>query len=111
MKSTTKDIDTDTSPDVDSDIDTDIDPDPDPDLDDVDVDADADADVDIEVDLDEAIVANSSKKLTSFKSSNDIENMYRYIYNNDLRREAKFILQKIHESVLKTFKKKGKKLQ
>ncbi len=105
MKSTTKDIDTDTSPDVDSDIDTDIDPDLD------DVDADADADVDIEVDLDEAIVANSSKKLTSFKSSNDIENMYRYIYNNDLRREAKFILQKIHESVLKTFKKKGKKLQ
>lgn len=109
MKSTTKDIDTDTSPDVDSDIDTDIDPD----LDDVevDVDADADADVDVEVDLDEAIVANSSKKLTSFKNSNDIENMYRYIYNNDLRREAKFILQKIHESVLKTFKKKGKKLQ
>lgn len=105
MKSTTKDIDTDTSPDVDSDIDTDIDPD----LDDVEV--DVDADVDVEVDLDEAIVANSSKKLTSFKSSNDIENMYRYIYNNDLRREAKFILQKIHESVLKTFKKKGKKLQ
>jgi|GEM_PF-4507896 len=105
MKSTTKDIDTDTSPDVDSDIDTDIDPD----LDDVEV--DVDADVDVEVDLDEAIVANSSKKLTSFKNSNDIENMYRYIYNNDLRREAKFILQKIHESVLKTFKKKGKKLQ
>jgi uncharacterized protein YxeA len=51
-----------------------------------------------------------NRKINSFKSSGDVENLYRYVFNNNLRREARLILQEIHKTVIKAGKRRGRRL-
>ena len=44
----------------------------------------------------------------NFRSAVDIENFYRFVNDNDLRREAKIMLELIHQKVMSTVKKKKK---
>ena len=56
------------------------------------------------------VVKEPLKNLKNFRASSDIENFYRFIYENNLRREAGVILKNIHSKVSKP-RKKGRKLQ
>ena len=44
----------------------------------------------------------------NFRTAIDIENFYRFVNDNDLRREAKIMLEIIQQKVLITVKKKKK---
>ncbi len=55
-------------------------------------------------------VANEPKKLAkNFRQSADIENFYRFIHENDLRKEAKLIFEKLHAQIKMQNKKKKAK--
>lgn len=57
----------------------------------------------------EQIVEQSPKATPrNFRTAIDIENFYRFINENDLRREAKIMLEQISMKVLGTAKKKRK---
>ena len=49
-----------------------------------------------------------TKNIKSFKKSADVENFYRFIHENDLRREAKSILEAIKVYFSKKKKRKRK---
>lgn len=53
----------------------------------------------------------TTKALKGFKSAADIENFYRFIYENDLRREAKMVLHAITAAAKQGSKRKKRKLQ
>lgn len=53
----------------------------------------------------------ATKVVKSFKSAADIENFYRFVYENDLRREAKMILGAIAAAANQSSKKKRRKVQ
>jgi hypothetical protein len=55
----------------------------------------------------EAIVENP-KTPRNFRTAIDIENFYRFVNDNDLRKEAKIMLEMIHSKVLAQIKKKKK---
>jgi geranylgeranyl pyrophosphate synthase len=44
----------------------------------------------------------------NFRTAIDIENFYRFVNDNDLRKEAKIMLELIQQKVLQTVKKKKK---
>ena len=46
--------------------------------------------------------------IKNFRSNGDIENFYRFVNDNDLRREAKIMLEIIQSRVLAAVKKKKK---
>ena len=48
------------------------------------------------------------KPVRNFRNSPDIENFYRFIHENDLRREAKMIFEAINAKVNKSAKKKSR---
>ena len=49
---------------------------------------------------------NLPKSPRNFRSSIDIENFYRFVHENDLRREARIMLELIQSKVMSTVKKK-----
>jgi hypothetical protein len=49
---------------------------------------------------------NAPKAPRNFRSSIDVENFYRFVHDNDLRKEAKIMLELIHSKVMSTVKKK-----
>lgn len=55
--------------------------------------------------------SETNKALKGFKSAADIENFYRFVYENDLRREAKMVLHAIASAAKQSSKKKKRKLQ
>jgi len=50
----------------------------------------------------------ATTNIRTFRNSADIENFYRFVHENGLRREAAIILDKIH-SVIGAKKKRGRK--
>lgn len=48
------------------------------------------------------------KPVRNFRNSPDIENFYRFIHENDLRREAKMIFEAINAKVNKSSKRKSR---
>lgn len=46
--------------------------------------------------------------IRSFKASSDVEDFYRFVHENDFRREAQVMLQAVHDLMSKQ-SKKGKK--
>lgn len=55
----------------------------------------------------EAVVENP-KTPRNFRTAIDIENFYRFVNDNDLRKEAKIMLEIIHNKVMGQVKKKRK---
>lgn len=53
-------------------------------------------------------VVESPKTPRNFRTAIDIENFYRFVNDNDLRREAKIMLELIQQKVMITVKKKKK---
>ena len=53
-------------------------------------------------------VVESPKTPRNFRTTIDIENFYRFINDNDLRKEAKIMLEIIQQRVYTTVKKKKK---
>ncbi|EQC49052.1 hypothetical protein M899_2756 [Bacteriovorax sp. BSW11_IV] len=53
----------------------------------------------------------ATRAVKSFKAAADIENFYRFVYENDLRREAKMILGAIAAAANQNSKKKRRKVQ
>ncbi len=53
-------------------------------------------------------VIEAPKTPRNFRTAIDIENFYRFVNENDLRREAKIMLEIIHSKVMATIKKKRK---
>lgn len=53
-------------------------------------------------------VAESPKTPRNFRTAIDIENFYRFISDNDLRKEAKIMIEIIQQKVYATVKKKKK---
>jgi hypothetical protein len=53
-------------------------------------------------------VVEGPKTPRNFRTAIDIENFYRFVNDNDLRREAKIMLEMIQQKVLITVKKKKK---
>ncbi len=52
-------------------------------------------------------VANDAKKIgKSFRNTAEIENFYRFIHENDLRKEAKMIFEQLHAHIKMQKKKK-----
>ncbi len=54
------------------------------------------------------VVAEGPKTPRNFRTAVDIENFYRFVNDNDLRREAKIMLELIQQKVMITVKKKRK---
>jgi hypothetical protein len=54
------------------------------------------------------VIVEAPKTPRNFRSAIDIENFYRFVNDNDLRREAKIMLEIIQAKVLATVKKKKK---
>ena len=54
------------------------------------------------------VIVETPKTPRNFRSAIDIENFYRFVNDNDLRREAKIMLEIIQAKVLATVKKKKK---
>jgi len=52
--------------------------------------------------------AEVAKPVRNFRNSPDIENFYRFVHENDLRREAKMIFEAINAKVNKTTKRKSR---
>lgn len=53
-------------------------------------------------------VVEGPKTPRNFRTAIDIENFYRFVNDNDLRREAKIMLEMIQQKVMITVKKKKK---
>ncbi len=53
-------------------------------------------------------VIENPKTPRNFRSAIDIENFYRFVSENDLRKEAKIMLETIHQKVMAQAKKKKK---
>jgi hypothetical protein len=53
-------------------------------------------------------VVESPKTPRNFRTAIDIENFYRFVNENDLRKEAKTMLELIQQKVMQTVKKKKK---
>ena len=53
-------------------------------------------------------VVEGPKTPRNFRTAIDIENFYRFVNDNDLRREAKIMLELIQQKVMITVKKKKK---
>ena len=51
-------------------------------------------------------VVEGPKTPRNFRTAIDIENFYRFVNDNDLRREAKIMLELIQQKVMITVKKK-----
>lgn len=49
------------------------------------------------------------KAIRNFKHNSDIENFYRFVHENGLRREASIILGKVHSFINGAKKKKARK--
>ena len=56
----------------------------------------------------ETAKADPKKIGKNFRNSADVENFYRFVHENDLRKEAKLIFEKIHASI-KLQEKKAKR--
>lgn len=56
----------------------------------------------------EQIVTENPKTPRNFRTAIDIENFYRFVNENDLRKEAKIMLEIIHSKVMGQVKKKKK---
>ena len=54
------------------------------------------------------VVVESPKTPRNFRTAIDIENFYRFVNDNDLRKEAKVMLEIIQEKVMACVKKKKK---
>jgi hypothetical protein len=54
------------------------------------------------------VVVEAPKTPRNFRTAIDIENFYRFVNDNDLRREAKIMLELIQQKVMITVKKKRK---
>jgi hypothetical protein len=54
--------------------------------------------------------ASGTKLLAGFRHNPDIENFYRFVYENSLRREAKMIFEKVLEKIARPKKKKKSKI-
>jgi hypothetical protein len=54
------------------------------------------------------VVVEGPKTPRNFRTAIDIENFYRFVNDNDLRREAKIMLELIQQKVMITVKKKKK---
>jgi hypothetical protein len=54
------------------------------------------------------VVAEGPKTPRNFRTAIDIENFYRFVNDNDLRREAKIMLEIIQTRVMQAVKKKKK---
>ena len=54
------------------------------------------------------VVVESPKTPRNFRTAIDIENFYRFVNENDLRREAKIMLEIIQTRVMQAVKKKKK---
>ena len=55
-----------------------------------------------------AIVIETPKTPRNFRSAVDIEAFYRFVNDNDLRKEAKIMFELIQQKVMGTVKKKRK---
>ena len=53
-------------------------------------------------------VVESPKTPRNFRTAIDIENFYRFVNDNDLRKEAKIMLEMIQAKVMASVKKKKK---
>jgi hypothetical protein len=53
-------------------------------------------------------VTESPKTPRNFRTAIDIENFYRFVNDNDLRKEAKLMLEMIQAKVMASVKKKKK---
>lgn len=63
----------------------------------------------IEIETIETVVTIESPKTPrNFRSAVDIENFYRFVNDNDLRKEARIMFELIHQKVMGTVKKKRK---
>jgi hypothetical protein len=58
--------------------------------------------------LETEAVVESPKTPRNFRTAIDIENFYRFVNDNDLRREAKIMLEIIQSKVMIAVKKKKK---
>lgn len=56
----------------------------------------------------DTITVEGPKTPRNFRSAIDIENFYRFVNDNDLRKEAKIMLDLIQNKVLQVVKKKKK---
>lgn len=54
------------------------------------------------------VVVESPKTPRNFRTAIDIENFYRFVNDNDLRKEAKIMLEIIQAKVMASVKKKKK---
>jgi xylose isomerase len=63
---------------------------------------------DIKMTIETEPVVESPKTPRNFRTSIDIENFYRFVNDNDLRKEAKVMLEYIHLKVMGHAKKKRK---
>jgi hypothetical protein len=59
----------------------------------------------------ESTVVEGPKTPRNFRSAVDIENFYRFVNDNDLRKEAKVMLEMIQSKVMACVKKKKKEVK
>jgi hypothetical protein len=57
------------------------------------------------------VVVESPKTPRNFRTAIDIENFYRFVNDNDLRKEAKIMLEIIQAKVMASVKKKKKEVK
>lgn len=57
------------------------------------------------------VVVESPKTPRNFRTAIDIENFYRFVNDNDLRKEAKIMFEIIQAKVLASVKKKKKEVK
>ena len=53
---------------------------------------------------------NGNKIVTSFRHSPDIENFYRFVHENSLRKEARLIFEKVLAKIARPKKRKKAKI-
>jgi hypothetical protein len=73
-----------------------------------DKDKDKDKDKEGIIDKDNPTDATGARTIRNFRTATDIESFYRFVNNNDLRREAKLVLEVILNKVASLRKKKNK---
>jgi hypothetical protein len=54
--------------------------------------------------------AGAPKVLTGFRHSPDVENFYRFVHENSLRKETRMLLERVVEKIYRQKKKKKSKL-
>lgn len=62
----------------------------------------------VQIESNTEIVIEGPKTPKNFRTAIDIENFYRFVNDNDLRREAKIMLELIQSKVIASIKKKRK---